>query len=97
MVLMTLNIGAEIKTARKKCKVLMQLGSETVIGFGADHTVAMYDALLSLLQTTSYKFTTKRPVNVIPGDSQCFVSSPTSNVKHCKATIFGNYKIWHFA
>ncbi len=46
----------------------MRFGREKVVGFGISYTAAKNDALLTLLQTTSYQFTSKLPDNVLKVD-----------------------------
>ena len=58
-------------------KIVLQLGRDTVIGFGVNNASARSDAFLTLLQTTSYRYTSDLPEGVVPiDDPQSLNTSP---------------------
>lgn len=60
-------------------KVVLRVGRDIRVGFGSDYAAARIDAFLTLLQTTSYRFISKLPDNVIHVNSpQDLISLPSA-------------------
>ncbi len=63
----------------KNARLVLQLGRDTVIGFGTSDALARNDAFLTMLQTTTYRFKSKLPDDVVPVDDPgSLISLPPS-------------------